>query len=151
MKLWLTLNDAYPAALTNAGGTVSDIWSVRERGLASAIYATVPFLGPGTWRYALALVARLKPESNFYQRLLMTSCVVIGPIVGGFVVENPRLGWHFTFWLMFIFSSITLVAGYFITPETVSPPVFIYLSRRKYLRPTSNVEWMLHWCSAQRR
>jgi len=34
-------------ALTNAGGAISDIWSFRERGLASAIYATVPFLGPG--------------------------------------------------------------------------------------------------------
>ena len=45
---------------------------------------------------------------------------VIGPIVGGFVVENPYLGWHFNFWLMFIFSAITLVAGYFLTPETVT-------------------------------
>lgn len=36
-------------ALTNAGGAVSDIWNFRERGLASAIYATVPFLGPGTY------------------------------------------------------------------------------------------------------
>ncbi|EFI28428.1 hypothetical protein CC1G_13962 [Coprinopsis cinerea okayama7 len=61
--------------LTNAGGTISDIFNFRERGLASAIYATVPFLGP-----------------------------VIGPIVGGFVAENPRLGWRFNFWLMFIFS-----------------------------------------------
>ncbi|KAF8061465.1 major facilitator superfamily domain-containing protein [Lyophyllum atratum] len=76
--------------LTNAGGTVSDIWNARERGLASAIYATVPFLGP-----------------------------VIGPIVGGFVAENPHLGWHFNFWLIFLFSGITLVLGYFITPETV--------------------------------
>jgi hypothetical protein len=33
-------------ALTNAGGAVSDIWNARERGLASAIYATAPFLGP---------------------------------------------------------------------------------------------------------
>jgi len=36
-------------ALTNSGGAVSDIWNYRERGLASAIYATVPFLGPGTY------------------------------------------------------------------------------------------------------
>ncbi|TFK42877.1 major facilitator superfamily domain-containing protein [Crucibulum laeve] len=62
--------------LTNAGGAVGDIWNFRERGLASAIYATVPFLGP-----------------------------VIGPIVGGFVAQNPRLGWHFNFWLMLIFSA----------------------------------------------
>ncbi|KAF8892701.1 major facilitator superfamily domain-containing protein, partial [Infundibulicybe gibba] len=62
--------------LTNAGGAVSDIWNARERGLASAIYATVPFLGP-----------------------------VIGPIVGGYVAQDPRLGWHFNFWLMFILSA----------------------------------------------
>lgn len=84
--------------LTNAGGAVSDIWSFRERGMASAIYATVPFLGP-----------------------------VIGPIVGGFVVENPHLGWHFNFWLMFIFSAITLLAGYLFTPETYAP---VLLRRR---------------------
>lgn len=35
-------------ALTNAGATISDIFNFKERGIASAIYATVPFLGPGT-------------------------------------------------------------------------------------------------------
>ncbi|KAG6861731.1 hypothetical protein C0995_012735 [Termitomyces sp. Mi166 len=86
------------ATLSNAGGTISDIWNARERGLASAIYATVPFLGP-----------------------------VIGPIVGGFVAENPRLGWHFNFWLIFIFSAITLCLGYCLTPETYGP---VLLRRR---------------------
>ncbi|KAF8163013.1 major facilitator superfamily domain-containing protein [Crassisporium funariophilum] len=78
--------------LTNAGGAVGDIWNFRERGLASAIYATVPFLGP-----------------------------VIGPIVGGYVAENPRLGWHFNFWLMFLFAGLSLLMGYFVTPETYAP------------------------------
>ncbi|KAF5365776.1 hypothetical protein D9758_003157 [Tetrapyrgos nigripes] len=78
--------------LTNAGGTIADIWDARERGLASAIYASVPFLGP-----------------------------VIGPIVGGFVAENPNLGWHFNFWLMFIFSCASLITGYFFAPETYAP------------------------------
>lgn len=45
---------------------------------------------------------------------------VVGPIVGGFVAENPRLGWHFNFWLMFLFSMASLIGGYFFTPETVS-------------------------------
>ncbi|CAA7267626.1 unnamed protein product [Cyclocybe aegerita] len=93
--------------LTNAGGTVGDIWSFRERGLASAIYATVPFLGP-----------------------------VIGPIVGGFVAQNPKLGWHFNFWLMFIFSGLTLLTGYFLTPETYAP---VLLRRRaQKLQKASN-------------
>ncbi|KXN87747.1 hypothetical protein AN958_08223 [Leucoagaricus sp. SymC.cos] len=93
--------------LTNAGGAVSDIWNFRERGLASAIYATVPFLGP-----------------------------VIGPIVGGFVAENPRLGWHFNFWIMLMFSVLTLVVGYFFTPETYKP---VLLRRRaQKLQKASN-------------
>ncbi|KAF8906065.1 major facilitator superfamily domain-containing protein [Gymnopilus junonius] len=78
--------------LTNAGGVVSDIWNFRERGLASAIYSTVPFLGP-----------------------------VIGPIVGGFVVQNPHLSWRFNFWLMFTFAGLSLIAGYFWAPETYAP------------------------------
>ncbi|KJA27247.1 hypothetical protein HYPSUDRAFT_198515 [Hypholoma sublateritium FD-334 SS-4] len=89
--------------LTNAGGAVSDIWSFRERGLASAIYATIPFLGP-----------------------------VIGPIVGGFVVEDPRLGWHFTFWLMFIFSALTFITGYFLTPETYAPVLLRWRAERLF-------------------
>ncbi|KAF9450774.1 MFS general substrate transporter [Macrolepiota fuliginosa MF-IS2] len=93
--------------LTNAGGAVSDIWSFRERGLASAIYATVPFLGP-----------------------------VIGPIVGGFVAENPHLGWHFNFWIMLILSALTLIIGYFISPETYAP---VLLRRRaQKLQKASN-------------
>lgn len=94
-------------ALTNAGGAVSDIWSFRERGLASAIYATIPFLGPGN-----------NSRSSSRRKVLKMN-LVIGPIVGGFVVEDPRLGWHFIFWLMFIFSAVTLITGYFLTPETV--------------------------------
>ncbi|PPQ66843.1 hypothetical protein CVT26_009622 [Gymnopilus dilepis] len=78
--------------LTNAGGVVSDIWNFRERGLASAIYSTVPFLGP-----------------------------VIGPIVGGFVVQSPHLTWRFNFWLMFIFAGLSLLLGYFWAPETYAP------------------------------
>ncbi|PPQ86304.1 hypothetical protein CVT24_006487, partial [Panaeolus cyanescens] len=104
--------------LTNAGGAVSDIWSFRERGLASAIYATVPFLGP-----------------------------VIGPIVGGFVVQNPNLGWHFNFWLMFAFSAVTLVAGYFFTPETYAP-VLLRHRAKKYTDASNGI---IHYVSIHDR
>ncbi|KAF9036770.1 major facilitator superfamily domain-containing protein [Panaeolus papilionaceus] len=99
-------------------GAVSDIWSFRERGLASAIYATVPFLGP-----------------------------VIGPIVGGFVVQNPNLGWHFNFWLMFIFSAITLLAGYFLTPETYAP-VLLRHRAQKYMEASNGI---IHYVSVHDR
>ncbi|KAF5386739.1 hypothetical protein D9615_001788 [Tricholomella constricta] len=101
--------------LTNAGGAVSDIWNARERGLASAIYATVPFLGPE----------------------------VIGPIVGGFVAQNPHLGWHFNFWLIFLFSGITLVLGYFVTPETYGP----VLLRRRAARLSAASNGIVHHVS----
>jgi MFS family permease len=32
--------------LTNAGGTVSDLFDARQRGLGMAIFASAPFLGP---------------------------------------------------------------------------------------------------------
>lgn len=51
--------------------------------------------------------------------LFLLTHSVIGPIVGGFVAQNPRLGWRFNFWLMFIFSTFTLIFGYLVTPETV--------------------------------
>ncbi|THH15021.1 hypothetical protein EW146_g5400 [Bondarzewia mesenterica] len=78
--------------LTNAGGAIADIFNARDRGIASAIYSTAPYLGP-----------------------------VVGPIVGGFVSENPSLGWRFTFWLMFIFSAVNLILGAIVTPETYEP------------------------------
>ncbi|KZP24834.1 MFS general substrate transporter [Athelia psychrophila] len=78
--------------LTNAGGTLADIWNARERGVATAIYATAPFLGP-----------------------------VVGPIVGGFVAERKSLGWHFNFWVMMILSATTLILGFLLTPETYAP------------------------------
>ncbi|KAL7626017.1 MFS siderochrome iron transporter 1 [Parahypoxylon ruwenzoriense] len=56
--------------LTNSGGVIADMFSARERGLATAIFATAPFLGPsigpiaggflgvgGGWRWVEGLMA----------------------------------------------------------------------------------------------
>ncbi|KAJ3760216.1 MFS general substrate transporter [Lentinula raphanica] len=97
--------------LTNAGGAVADIFTPRERGLASAIYAAVPFLGP------------------------VPAYAVIGPIVGGFVAESS-LGWHFNFWLMLLLGALSLTMGYFVAPETYAP---VLLRRRaNHLMKRSN-------------
>ncbi|CAL1704107.1 unnamed protein product [Somion occarium] len=77
--------------LTNASGVVSDIWTPRERGVASALYASAPFLGP-----------------------------VLGPLVSGWVAET-RLGWRFNFWIMLMCAGFSLVFGFLATPETYSP------------------------------
>jgi MFS family permease len=34
------------APMTNAGGTISDLWSPEERGLPLAVFSNVLFMGP---------------------------------------------------------------------------------------------------------
>ncbi|KAJ4418853.1 hypothetical protein N0V82_005299 [Gnomoniopsis sp. IMI 355080] len=50
--------------LTNAGGVIADMFSAAQRGLATSLFAAMPFLGP-----------------------------VLGPIVGGFVGETIGWRW----------------------------------------------------------
>ena len=47
---------------------------------------------------------------------------VVGPIVGGWISET-RLGWRFSFWIMFIVAALNALACLIITPETVSAAV----------------------------
>ncbi|KAG8716145.1 hypothetical protein FRC11_008626 [Ceratobasidium sp. 423] len=77
--------------LTNAGGTIADMFTAKDRGLASALFAMAPFAGP-----------------------------VLGPIVGGYVSES-RAGWRWNFWIMFIFSAVMFVFGVLFVPETFAP------------------------------
>ncbi|CDO76524.1 hypothetical protein BN946_scf184750.g4 [Trametes cinnabarina] len=87
-------------ALTNAGGALSDMWTPRERGIASALYGTAPWMGP-----------------------------VLGPIVGGWISET-RLGWRFSFWIMFIVAGLNALACLIITPETFGPVLLRRRARR---------------------
>jgi MFS family permease len=50
--------------LTNAGGTIADVFKSKERGLAMAIFAAAPFMGPS-----------------------------LGPITGGFLGESAGFRW----------------------------------------------------------
>ncbi|KZV70459.1 MFS general substrate transporter [Peniophora sp. CONT] len=79
--------------LTNAGGAIADMFTPAERGIASTIYSTAPYLGP-----------------------------VIGPIVGGFISEtNVGVipGWRFTFWLMFIIAALNWTLGFLFYAPTL--------------------------------
>ncbi|KAJ7470516.1 MFS general substrate transporter [Mycena latifolia] len=58
--------------LVNAPAQISDIWNARERGLASAVYSGMPFLGP-----------------------------IIGPIVGGYVVMKLDWTFNFWLMFIF--------------------------------------------------
>ncbi|KIW06665.1 uncharacterized protein PV09_02371 [Verruconis gallopava] len=50
--------------LTNAGGVIADMFPARQRGVATAIFAAAPFLGPA-----------------------------VGPVVGGFLAESAGWRW----------------------------------------------------------
>ncbi|KAJ7905248.1 MFS general substrate transporter [Mycena olivaceomarginata] len=63
--------------LTNAPSQIADIWNARERGLASAIYSGMPFLGP-----------------------------IIGPVVGGYVVMKLDWHFNFVFMFIFSLLSL---------------------------------------------
>ncbi|KDQ59492.1 hypothetical protein JAAARDRAFT_153379 [Jaapia argillacea MUCL 33604] len=101
--------------LTNAGGAITDIWNARERGLATALYSTAPWLGP-----------------------------VTGPIVGGFVSQAniPHLRWRLSFWLMFIASAFTLIFGFFVTPETYAPVLLRRRAKRLYEESGRSVQYI---------
>ncbi|OGM49757.1 MFS multidrug transporter [Aspergillus bombycis] len=77
--------------LSIVGATLADIWDPVERGIAACIYSGATFSGP-----------------------------VLGPIVGGFVV-NSYLGWRWTAWLTLIQGVFFWVLGMIFVPETHAP------------------------------
>ncbi|KAH9934926.1 major facilitator superfamily domain-containing protein [Fomitopsis serialis] len=85
---------------TNSGAALADIWLPRDRGVASSLYASAPFLGP-----------------------------VVGPIIGGWV-STSRLGWRFNFWIMFIASAVAFIGFIVILPETYGPVLLRWRARK---------------------
>ncbi|KAK9451562.1 major facilitator superfamily domain-containing protein [Limtongia smithiae] len=73
--------------ISNAGGTLSDMWRPAERGTAMSFFIGAPFAGP-----------------------------VLGPIIGGFLVEY--VSWRWTFWLILIISGVQFIVLLFLMPET---------------------------------
>ncbi|EIN10928.1 MFS general substrate transporter [Punctularia strigosozonata HHB-11173 SS5] len=65
--------------LTNAGGTISDMFDTEERGKAIALFSVAPFLGPA-----------------------------LGPIIGGFLGENSNFRWVLAF-LAILTAIVTVV------------------------------------------
>ena len=83
---------------------------------ASLLPCTVPRHGWDPVRIASSRAPSLPPTDVSPDFSVL---VVVGPIVGGWVSES-RLGWRFSFWIMFIVSALNALACIFITPETVS-------------------------------
>ncbi|KZT65476.1 MFS general substrate transporter [Daedalea quercina L-15889] len=96
---------------TNSGAALADLWLPRDRGVASSLYASAPFLGP-----------------------------VVGPIIGGWVAMS-HLGWRFNFWIMFMVSAYAPVLLRWRARKLrrASGGKVIYVSRFDVDRPSDRV------------
>ncbi|PWN49818.1 MFS general substrate transporter, partial [Violaceomyces palustris] len=79
--------------LVNSGGTIADMFNANERGLAMAVFASAPFLGPA-----------------------------IGPIIGGFIgLSSATNGWKWLMAFLALFSGAITLLGALTLPETYAP------------------------------
>lgn len=81
--------------LVCAGGTISDLWTPMERVYAFPIFAVAAFAGP-----------------------------LLGPVIGGFIVQSPYLSWRWVDWMTLIISAVVLGIIVFLQPETF-PPILL--------------------------
>ncbi|ORY20787.1 spermine transporter [Naematelia encephala] len=70
---------ASSAPMTNVGGTISDIWSVEERGVPMAIFSSMIFMGP-----------------------------CLGPLFGGWIAQKTGQ-WRWIYWVLFILVGVVFV------------------------------------------
>ncbi|KAF8342000.1 MFS general substrate transporter [Cantharellus anzutake] len=89
------------APLSNGGGVVSDLWGPVERGKGVGIYATSVFVGS-----------------------------VLGPVIGGYLVQSGHQGWRWLFWCLFGFSFVCWVLCTAFLPETFAPVLLTRKARR---------------------
>ncbi|RAQ56976.1 MFS multidrug transporter [Aspergillus flavus] len=87
--------------LSIVGAILADIWDPVERGIAACIYSGATFSGP-----------------------------VLGPIVGGFVVDS-YLGWRWTAWLTLIRGVYFWVLGMVFVPGTHAPTLLRWFQARE--------------------
>ena len=83
--------------LTCAGGSLSDLFSPRERNVAFALFATCAFFGP-----------------------------ICGPPVGGVTGQSDHLSWRWAEWTTLITTGAILVSVVLFQPETYAPILLKY-------------------------
>ena len=96
------------APLAIGGGVLSDAWRTDERGAAIAVYSLMPMVGPA-----------------------------VGPIIGGFITENRKIGWRWMFWIVSIVDACIQVMGLFFLRETY-PPKLTKEKRDRLRKETGN-------------
>ncbi|KAF8799275.1 MFS polyamine transporter [Phlegmacium glaucopus] len=86
---------------TMVGGTISDIWSTKERGLPMSIFALLALGGTG-----------------------------LGPVYGGWIEMNPKLGWKWIHWTQMMINGVYLVLLPFIMKETRSSIILTRIAKK---------------------
>ncbi|KAK7461799.1 hypothetical protein VKT23_008231 [Stygiomarasmius scandens] len=86
---------------TNVGGTIADIWMPHERGLPMSIFAFAALGGTG-----------------------------FGPLIGGWIEINPRLGWKWIEWIEMIICAIYPILVPFMLRETRSSIILTRIAKR---------------------
>ncbi|KAJ4485995.1 MFS general substrate transporter [Lentinula aciculospora] len=87
--------------LTNSGALISDIWDVKTRGKALAVFTVAPFAGPA-----------------------------LGPTVAGFIYVSGT-SWRWLFWILTIFAGVCWILIVFTLPETYAPIILVQKASQK--------------------
>ncbi|KAF2870429.1 benomyl/methotrexate resistance protein [Massariosphaeria phaeospora] len=98
------------AFLSVAGGTVGDMFAKHELSAPMMLYSAAPFVGPE-----------------------------VGPLVGGFIVENTS--WRWCFYLLIMWSGFQLALIFLFVPETYHP-VLLRQKARRLRKETGNAAWI---------
>jgi MFS family permease len=119
------------SSMTNTGGIIADMFSKAERGMATGLFVTAPFLGPalGTRWWMSFFHATLVSTIALVNLLVHTNPVFSGPIVGGFL--GATQSWRWTLGLIAILGGVVGITTTLATSETYAP--FILRSRAKAL------------------
>lgn len=89
--------------LVCAGGSLADLWNPRERTIWFVAFANAGFTGP-----------------------------VLGPLVGGWIVQSPYLSWRWVDWITLIGSGVITGLVILFQPETFAPILLTW--KAKHLR-----------------
>jgi len=114
------------SSMTNTGGVIADMFSRAERGLATGLFVTAPFLGPALGGFTISRCCL-----PCCRLLILYDFLVLlaGPIAGGFLGETQ--GWRWILGLIAILGGVTWIVTMLVTHETYAP--FILRSRAKAL------------------
>ena len=83
--------------LVCAGGTLTDLFTPKERVVVFPLFAAAAFCGP-----------------------------VLGPVVGGFIAQSPEVSWRWTDWITLCATGALLILITLLLPETYAPALLKY-------------------------